>query len=71
MDISYVATDYFVEHTFRLYNMDLDRVIIGTDLNLVLYKNNMETIIKYNVGKYNTLSINIDNTKNVNKLFKL
>lgn len=71
LDISYVAADYFVENTFRLYNMDLDRVIIGTDLNPVLYKNNMETIIKYNVGKYNTLSINIDNTKNVNKLFKI
>ena len=40
LDISWDAADYLWENLMRLNNLDLDRVILGTDLNNKLFGDN-------------------------------
>lgn len=67
LDISYDAMDYFVNNIFEIFNLDLNRIILGTDLNPVSYKNkNYASHVK---GNFNVLNTYINNEKNLNKLF--
>lgn len=68
-DLTYVAADYFAESPFKIYNLNMDRVILGTDLNPVIYKN--ETRVKQEIEKYNILCEYVNNKENINKLFNI
>lgn len=68
VDITYTAADYFIENIYKLYNLDLSRTITGSDINNVLYKNNMSDKIKDDNYKFNILAKYIPN--NIPKLFK-
>lgn len=70
VDLTYTAARFFVENVFLIYNLDLDRVIIGTDLNPVIFNKNENLINKYK-GYYNILSRYCNNTENISKLFSI
>lgn len=72
LDISWDAADYLWENPMRLNNLDLNRVILGTDLNNKLFGDNHDTEDRewgleafLNLKEY----LHINNSKNIRRLF--
>lgn len=74
VDITYTAANFFAESPFLLYNLDMDRVITGMDLNPVITGNkpdNVTTKMEICKGTFNRLNNMINNTKNIGNLFAI
>ena len=74
VDISYIALDYFISNYMKLYNLDLDRIILGSDINIKMFGKahkdpcgDCELIMRNLRILYNI--VNSDN--NIKKLFQL
>lgn len=67
-DLTFTAAKFFIEKPFLMYNLDRDRIIIGTDLNPIAIDKNYTN---KNIGDYNILSGYCNNTGNIYKLFNL
>ena len=69
IDISYYATDYYLSNLNKLLEFDNTKIIIGTDINGVIYRklNNPEKIISnlydkfYKLHRLNNFNIAIKN----------
>lgn len=68
VDLTFTAAKFFIEKPFLMYNLDRDRIIIGTDLNPISINKNYTN---KNIGDYNILSVYCNNTGNIYKLFNL
>lgn len=73
-DITYTACDFFLEQPMRLYNLPLDRILLGSDINIKLFSKNhknpkLECEVLYD--KMLSLSRYVDNDKNLKKLFRI
>lgn len=72
VDISYEALDYFSKNILKLFNLQLNRVIVGTDINnKLLNKENCQDLINTILDKSNIIRSYINSDKNTEELFKL
>lgn len=72
VDISYEALDYFSKNILKLFNLQLNRVIVGTDINnKLLNKENCQDLINIILDKSNIIRSYINSDKNTEELFKL
>lgn len=74
IDISYDAVDYFVNNPMKLSNLDLDRIIIGSDITLKNFGKNHKNPIKECdeiCSNVNKLSKYINSDHNIKKLFQI
>lgn len=71
IDISYCALDFFVKNIMYLYNLRLDRVFTGTDVNIKLFGPNHNFDQEYNdiCCKLIKLDKHIDSGSNLKRLF--
>lgn len=69
VDLTFTSAKFFTGKPFLIYNLDLDRIIIGTDLNPVIFKK--ENKINIYKGYYNILSNYCNNVKNISNLFSI
>lgn len=71
IDISYTALNFFINNPMRLYNLRLDRVFIGTDVNMKLFGPNHNFEKEYNeiCNKLIILDKYIDSGSNIKRLF--
>lgn len=72
IDISYEALDYFSRDVLKLFNLQLDRVIVGSDINNKLVdKENYQKIINDIISKTSIIRSYVDSDKNTKTLFNL
>lgn len=73
IDISYDALDYFTLTPFKLYNLDLNRIILGTDINLKLFSPKHNSVEECNeiYSKIKELMKYINSNKNTKTLFNI
>lgn len=73
IDISYTALNFFVNNPMRLYNLRLDRVFIGSDVNIKLFGPNHDFEKEYNeiCNKLIILDKYINSGSNLKKLFNI
>ena len=72
LDISWDAADYLLDNPMRLNNLDLNRVILGTDLNNKLFgDNHTKEDREWGLDTFSSLKeyLHIDNRKNIRTLF--
>lgn len=70
IDISFTAAKFFEEKPFLLYNLSVDRIILGTDINPFLISTDQDKSDKY-IGYYNILSQYFNNTRNIMNIFNI
>lgn len=72
VDISYDAADYFVLNPMKLYNLDMGRIILGSDCTLKTFGQGHEDPkleCDENCNKVTTLSKYINSDFNIKKIF--
>ena len=72
LDISYKSLDYFTLNPLKLYNLPMDRMIIGSDLNNKIFgPNHTDQEISSVESKVTQLRSIIPSDKNISSLFRL
>lgn len=74
VDVSYIAMQHFHNNIMQLFQYDLDRVILGSDLNNKIFSKNHTEDERSNIlsmFRDVLLKSHINNKLNINKLFKI